>query len=193
MTIDIDPVEAVVRDDLVDRLRVHDTHYIGGGSAWRGATSPYTSPPDAPVQQLLADLVVSADARLRTAAVALLLRHPEYAGDALDALDAANGLASRPRLLIETSILAAAALQSMWAFSLNLYMPGWIPIDGDKLAEWLGVPSPHEDYGRATLDALDGLLNYDSPFPTDHVGAWQDVGRHVLDDLREEALDYAAT
>jgi len=190
VTIDVDAVEDMVRDDVVDRLRVHDIHYIGGGSAWRGATSPYTSPTDAPVQQLLADLVVSEDARLRTAAVALLLRHPEYAGDALDA---ANDLTGRPRLLVEMSILAAAALQSTWAFSLNLYMPGWRPIDGDKLAERLGVPSPHEDYGRATLDALDGLLNHGSPFPMDHVGAWQDVGRHVLDDLREEALDYAAT
>jgi len=190
MTIDVDAAEDMVRDDLVDRLRVHDIHYIGGGSAWRGVTSPYTSPTDAPVQQLLADLVVSEDARLRTAAVALLLRHPEHADDALDA---ANSLTGRPRLLIETSILAAAALQSTWAFSLTLYMPGWMPIDGDERAERLGVPSPHEDYGRATLDALDGLLNRDSPFPIDHIGAWQDVGRHVLDDLREEALDYAAT
>ena len=190
MTIEIDPVEEAARDDLVDRLRVHDIHYIGGGSAWRGAISPYASPVDAPIRQLVATLVASKDARLRTAAVALLLRHPEHADDALDA---ANALTGRPRLLIESSILAAAALQSTWAFSLNLYMPDWIPIDGDRLAERLGVPSPREDYGRATLDALDSLLNRDSPFPTDRAGAWQDVGRHVLDDLREEALDYAAT
>jgi len=190
VTIDIDAAEDMVRDDLVDRLRVHDIRYIGGGSAWHGVTSPYVSPTDAPVRQLLADLVVREDARLRAADVALLLRHPEYAGDAVNA---ANGLTGRPRLLIETSILAAAALQSTWAFSLNLYIGGWMPIDGDKLAEQLGVPSPHEDYGRATLGALDGLLNRSAPFPMDHVGAWQDVGRHVLDDLCEEALDYAAT
>jgi len=46
---------------------------------------------------------------------------------------------------------------------------------------------------QALLVPSVAMLNRDSLFPTDHVGAWQDVGRHVLDDLREEALDYAAT
>ncbi len=143
-----------------------------------------------PFPPLVGDLVTSRDARLRTAAVALLLRHPEYAADALMTADT---LVGRSRLLVAVSVLAAAALQSMWAFSLDLYMPGWERIDVDGLARRLGVPLPHEDYGRATLDAFGDLLNRDSPFPTDHVGAWEDVGRHVLDDLREEALDYAAT
>jgi hypothetical protein len=30
VTIDIDPVEEAARDDVVDRLRVHDIHYISG-------------------------------------------------------------------------------------------------------------------------------------------------------------------
>ncbi len=190
MAIDVDAAEEAVRDDLVDRLRAHGIRYIGGGSDWRGDKSPYALPAEAPVPRLVGDLVASGDTRLQTAAVALLLRHPEYAGDALTT---ANTLAGRSRLLVEASILAAAALQSTWAFSLDLCMPGWSRIDADALAARFNLPTPREDYGRATLDALDDLLNRDVPFHADRVGAWQDVGRHVLDGLREEALAHVET
>lgn len=48
-------------------------------------------------------------------------------------------------------MLIAAALQAMWAFSLDLYLPGWSRIDAGALTERLHVPSPNEDYGRSML------------------------------------------
>lgn len=89
-------------------------------------------------------------------------------------------------------VLVAAALQRAWAFSLDLYQPGWQPIDAEALAAQLGVPPPGEDYGRATLIALDCLLVVDNPAPLDYQGAWEDVGRHVLADLREEITVHGA-
>lgn len=188
MAIDASAAEESARDDLVDRLRVHDVHYIGGGSQWRGAASPYRSPAEAPAARLIGNLAVSADARLRDAIVALLLRHPAYTPDALEAARLVTG---RRRLLVEASIVAAAALQSTWVFSLDLYMPGWQRIDADALAARLAVPLSREDYGRPALEALSDELNSGEPFAVDHVGAWEDVARHVLDDLREEALTHA--
>ena len=94
--------------------------------------------------------------------------------------------------LLAVSVLAAAALQRMWKFSLDLYMPGWIEIDATRLARELGMPLPAEDYGRATLNALDALLRTGDSFPTAYRAAWEDVGRHVLDGLREEQGDGAA-
>jgi hypothetical protein len=61
-----------------------------------------------------------------------------------------------------------------------------------RLAREIGVPVPTEDYGRATLDALEALLRACDPFPTAYRAAWEDVGRHVLDDVREEQRDGAA-
>lgn len=193
MSIDVTAAEDALRDDVVDRLRAHDIRYIGGGNAWSGRPSLYREARDAPVGPLVLALARSRDPRLRAALVALLLRHPEYAPAALreaenaPVAENAQGGVHTARL-IAVSVLVAAALQRAWAFSLDLYLPGWSPIAADALARRLGVPSPSEDYGRATLDALDALLVRDDPFPTDYRGAWEDVGCHALDDLREESL-----
>ena len=76
----------------------------------------------------------------------------------------------------------------MWAFSLDLYVPGWTRIEANTLAERLAVPAPAEDYGRATMTALAARLSHDDTFPFDYAGAWEDVGRHIVADLREEML-----
>lgn len=183
--------EEAQRDDLIDRLRAHDIRYLGGGSAWSGRQSAYTSAQDVPVGPLLDALARSGDPRIRTAIVALLLRHPEYAGTA-ERLAHAPRAASGTARLLAVCILAAAALQRMWKFSLDLYLPGWSEIDATRLARELGVPLPMEEYGRATLEALEALLQAGDPFPTAYRAAWEDVGRHVLDDMREEQRDGAA-
>jgi len=41
--------------------------------------------------------------------------------------------------------------------------------------------------------AIDDLLNRDTLFPVEHAGSWEDVGRHVLDGLREEALAHVSS
>jgi len=191
MARDVTDAEEALRDDVVDRLRVHDIHYIGGGSEWAGRPSRYHKPEDAPVGFLVLDLARSRDARLRTALVGLLLRHPECAPIAVEAAREARD--SAIALLIRVSVIAAAALQHMWAFSLDLYLPNWTSIHADALARMLGAPSPSEDYGRAALDALDDLLRRDDPFPTDYRGAWEDVARHVLNDLRDEGPHHVAS
>jgi len=191
MARDVTDTEEMLRDDVVDRLRVHDIHYIGGGSAWAGRSSRYHKPEDTPVGSLVLDLARSRDARLRTALVGLLLRHPEYAPIAVESARETRDTVTA--LLIRVSVIATAALQHMWAFSLDLYLPNWTSIYAGALIRMLGVPSPSQDYGRAALDALDDLLRRDDPFPTDYRGAWEDVGRQVLNDLRDEDLFHVAS
>jgi hypothetical protein len=183
MWADASDAEAETRDNLVDGLHAAGIHYLGGGHVPPPAQSV------APIEALIAGLARSGDARLRTALVALLLHNPHHAPAALrlaQTLD--DPWAAR---YIRVSVLAAAALQHTWAFSLDLYLPGWQPIDAAATALSLAVPPPDEDYGRATLVALDRLLAGDDPVPPDYWGAWEDVGRHVLQDLREESVTRA--
>jgi hypothetical protein len=171
--------EAELRDTLIDRLRTAGVRYLGGGHD----PLPDPLPRVKPVETLILGLSHSGDARLRTALVALLLHKPEIA---LRAECLARSLTDRQTArYIDISVLAAPALQRTWAFSLDIYTPGWLPIDVDVLARSCGVPLPSEDYGRATLHALDRLLAGDDPVPPDYFGAWEDVGRYVMDDLRE--------
>jgi hypothetical protein len=182
---DVSDAEAATRDALIDQLHAHDVHYLGGGNgpAAGHATDART------IDVLVSALAQSGDARLRTALVALLFRHPEYAEAALRTGAAAKD--TRVARWIAASILAAAALQRAWAFSLDLYLPGWQPIQADALVRRLRVPPPEDDYGRATLMALDRLLTDDNQTPPDYFSAWEDVGRHAIADLRQEAYPHA--
>jgi hypothetical protein len=181
MWTDVSDHEAEIRDNLVDRLREVGIRYLGAG---HGRAVDHEGPATA-VEPLILGLTRSRDARLRTALVALLLRNPQHAGAAIAVSQALDDTLAAQH--IQVSALAAAALQQTWAFSLDLYLPGWQPIEADTLAARLNVPKPHGDYGRATLIALDRLLAGDDPVPPDYAGAWEDVGRHVIADLREEA------
>jgi hypothetical protein len=183
---EIASAEAELRDTLIDRLRAAGVRYLGGGHD----PLPDPLPRVEPVETLILGLAHSGDARLRTALVALLLHEPEI-GSRAECL--ARSLTDRQTArYIDISVLAAAALQRTWAFSLDIYMPGWLPINADALAHRYGVPPPSEDYGRATLLALDRLLAGDDLLPPDYYGAWEDVGRHVMDDLRGEFATHGA-
>jgi hypothetical protein len=184
MWIDVPDSEAATRDTLIDQLRAAGVHYLGGGHHLSTAELRM------PVETLILGLARSRDARLRTALVALLLRNPRYAPAALALARTLDD--PQAALRINVGVLAAAALQRTWAFSLDLYMPGWAPIDAGAIAGLLGVPRPEEDYGRATLRALDRLLAGDEPVPPDYRGAWEDVGRHVMADLRAEPAAHGA-
>lgn len=177
-------------DDLVDRLRAHDVRYLTGGSAddighrqtRRRSTDTDTNQD---IRPLIADLSHAPQARLRDALVALLFRHPEYAACAL-AVAADSPADDRARLVVQTSILAAASLQRAWSFTLDIYLPAWQRIDGES-AKVLGVPFPDEDYGRPCLHAVSALLARDQPFPYDYEHGWQDVASLILADLCVEA------
>lgn len=187
-------------DDLVDRLRPHDIRYLTGGHEWDsgadrahktggGATRRVDESSD--VRRLVTDLAHAREARLRDTLVALLFRHPEYASVAHDA---AMTLAptDRARLLLLSSVLAAAALRQSWSFTLTIYLPASCTTPDDRamnreLASMLGVPPPDEDYGRACLRALSALLARDQVFPYDYEQGWWDVAGLVLEDLRVQA------
>ena len=173
-------------DDLVDQLAVYDLAYLTGGSVWDGRASPYATPGDVPAPELVTDLAQSPHGRMRNALVALLFRHPELAAIGLAAADQVVG-DERACLLIRSSILAAAALRTLWRFVLDIYLPGQPEIDAEYVARELVVPSPREQYGRACLSALADLLRVDQPFPFAYEREWHDAADHVLESLRAEA------
>ena len=173
-------------DDLVDRLAVYDVSYLTGGSVWDSRTPPYHTPGDVSIVALVTDLAQAPQGRLRNALVALLFRHPELVRSAYAAADQ---LAhdERARLLIRASILAAAALRTLWRFVLDIYLPDQPEINAEHIARALGVPSPREEYGRACLSALADVLREGQPFPFAYEREWHDVAGHVLESLRAEA------
>jgi len=173
-------------DDIVDRLAVYDLHYLTGGSAWEGRLSPYRSPADAPIDTLVLDLARASQGRLQNALVALLFRHPERAPVAVAAAERL-ALDDRARLVLQASVLAAAALRRMWRFVLDIYLPGQPASDASELVRELDVPSPEEDYGRPCLAAVADLLRAGQPFPFAYERGWRDVAEHVLRELRIEA------
>lgn len=181
-----DTPEMLLWDDLVDRLKALDIRYLSGGSAWEDRPSGYSSAQDVSITQLIADLAQAPHPRLRDALVALLFRHPQYAATARSVAATLRD-EQKARLLVLASIVAAAALQQAWIFTLDIYLPGRDQIEADDLAAQLGVPSPRADYGRASLQNLSTLLAHDQPFPFDYARGWEDAAEHVLDDLRTEA------
>lgn len=166
-------------NDLIDRLMSHDICYFDG--CCREPDLPV-----APLAPLLIDLARTGNSRLRSALIALLLRHPEHAPAAETV---ARGLPSddpTSRLLL-LSILIAAALQSEWSFTINLYLPHRKRIEADHLAVEFGLPLPREDYGRACLGEVARLLRRDSVFPVNHEADWENVVHRLLAQLVREA------
>jgi len=162
-------------DDLIDRLMSHDICYFNGDSR-------ALDRPTAPLAALPIDLVRSRNSRLRSALLAPLLRHPEHAPIAETV--ARNLPAGDPtgRLLL-LDVLTAAALQSEWSFTLNLYLPGRKRIEADYLAAEFGLPLPRQDYGRACLSAAARLLRKGGIFPVNHEADWENAVRRLLSQL----------
>ena len=164
---------------LIDRLMSHDICYFDGGSREPGQLA-------APLVPLLRDLAQTSNSRLRSALIALLLRHPEQAPTAETV---ARGLPPgdpTARLLL-LSTLVAAALQSEWSFSLDLYLPHKTRIEADHLAVEFGLPLPREDYGRACMEEAARLLRKDGVFPVNHEADWENAVHRLLAQLVREA------
>lgn len=127
---------------LVGELGLLGIRYLSRQSAFRPPTA--RSP-----EELLSDLVRQPSARVRAAAIAVLLCHPEY-GEAVPA--ALEGLGPREQLTLQSFYLAAVLLQQehadrlrphvtsrwRWLPDLRQVSTGWdLPADGtprDKLA-----------------------------------------------------------
>ena len=101
------------------------------------------------------DLAQAPSARLRDALIALLLRHPEHAAAAREALNAAPP-ESPTRMSLLARLLAAAALQREHAAAFAPYLPGYRSIDVADLVAAHGLPMPEEGahrgrYSRSTI------------------------------------------
>ncbi len=94
---------------------------------------------------------------------------------------------ARARVLLRASVLAAAALRTVWGLVLDIYLPGQPPIDADHLADELGLPSPRAEYGKPCRAALAELLRAGQPFPFAYERGWQFAVDHILEDLRAVA------
>lgn len=165
--------------------------YLTGGSAWDGRASPHRGPGDVPVQALAIDLAQADQGRLRDALVALLFRHPELAATARTVAARMTGDA-RARLLLRASVLAAAALRTLWSFVLDIYLPGQPLIAADDLVQALGVPSPRVEYGKPCLYAIAERLRASQPFPFAYERGWQLAVGHILEALRAAARTRSA-
>lgn len=168
--------------DLIERLAVHDIHYLmGDGSR--------DEPPlrgETPLGRLYLDLAHSDHARLRDAIIALLLRHPEHARHAeMAARELPVDDPTRRLLLV--SVVVAAALQREWSFTLDLYLPDKTRIAADQLARELDLPRPTEDYGRPCIASAAKLLRQDAQFPFNYEVGWEDAARRLRAQLIQDA------
>ena len=166
-------------DDLVDRLASHGIRYFDGGSG-------QDISPAAPLAPLLTDLARSPNSRLRWAIIALLLRHPEHAPLTETVARDLPGDDPTRRLLL-LGVVVAAALQSEWSFTLDLYLPHRPRIQADHLATEFGLPSPRQDYGRPCLTAAAQLLRQGSVFPFNYQDDWENAAHRLLAQLVREA------
>lgn len=171
-------------DALIDGLVSHDIRYLVGGQPGKAFSA-------APLAALLVDLARAPSSRLRSALVALLLRHPAYAPVAEAAARDLTADSSARRLLL-LSIVVAAALQSEWGFSLDLYLPNGVPIEVDRLVNEFGLPAPRENFGRPCLTAAARLLRSDSLFPVNYEEDWEHAARRLRAQLVREAADSGA-
>jgi hypothetical protein len=169
--------------DLIGRLAGHGVRYFNesGGAP----ESPASLAP------LLQDLAYSPNGRLRSALIALLLRHPEYAAEAEEF---ASDLPEEDpaRLLLLLSIVVAAALQCEWSFTLDIYLPDRMAIEAGRLAERLSLPPPTLDYGRPCLKAASHLLSKDEVFPANYKEDWENAARRLMAQLAREASSNGA-
>ena len=171
--------EAKYLDDLFGRLASQDIRYF------QESGLEHTSSP-APLAPLLVDLARAPSSRLRSSLIALFLRHPEHVPVAEAVARDLPGNDPTRRLLL-LSILAAAALQNEWSFSLDLYLPDQVYIQADHLAAELGLPSPGQDFGRACLAAAARLLRKESMFPVNYEADWENAAHRLLSQLIREA------
>jgi hypothetical protein len=136
-------------------------------------------------ESLLRALAVSRHARLRDAIIALLILHPEYSKNVL-ALLADGNLAVSSHAVLQSRLIAAACLQRLWWFTLQIYLPDQ-PLIPAEVATGLGLPSPNLEYGRPCLAALAERLEATSAFPYNYQAEFARVVELLLADLIAEA------
>ncbi len=134
-----------------------------------------------PVDQLLADLVQQPSSRVRTAVIALLLEHPEYAAFVPDSV---LHLRKSNRLLLKLFYTAAVILQKKYVSTLKEFSGKeftWLP---DLYSKELRVPlnlQPEE-----SLKILSSRHSQLMGSKANWLGTYDNAARHLL---RQKELD----
>ena len=144
----------------------------------------------APVE-LIKRLVQCELPRVRDASIALFLLHPELADAALEAYKTSEPPDAEQ---VAVLILATLYLQRLWSFRLTLALGRAPNFPEERFAHiWQDryLPSPHCQYGRSGLAALQVREQQRRGLPVNFIGDWQNQIDHLL--KQEESKRKPAT
>ncbi len=162
-------------EELVAELGLLGIRYLSRQSSYQA--SQVRSP-----ERLLADLVRQPHARVRTAVIALLLSHPEYA----EAVPAAlRQLGPRDRLTLQALYTAAVLLQREYVDRLRPVVGErwrWLP---DLLSDELGLPAV--GLPREKLELLDLEMRYRTGAMVNWTGTYEAVVETLIRDWERQA------
>ena len=157
-------------ETLVAELECLGIRYLSRQTALRVAQA---RPPDL----LLADLIRQPSARVRTAVIAVLLAHPEYAEAVPTAL---RRLSTHERLLLEFFYTAAMLLQREYAERLQRFVITrwrWLPPLPETTGAWT---LPSVGSSREKLTALGQAQRRWTQTAVNWPGTYENVARHLL-------------
>jgi hypothetical protein len=157
---------------IVAELKLLDVGYLSRRTPVR---AKHVRPPDV----LLADLVRQPSARVRSAVIAVLLAHPEYAAAVPAALEQ---LGPAERLTLQLFYTAAVLLQQEHAVRLRAFVVDRLP---DQFSAELGLletASPHE-----LLEALGRQHRQRTQARVNWTGTYESVAQHLLRSWELEA------
>ncbi len=165
---------------LIAELRAWGIMYLTGAASDAGDAARERMA----VADLLTALAGQRDPRVRDAAIALLLLHPDLASAATQAVERARG-GGRAALAEQmiTHALAALYLQRMWAWQLGLVLPGRQPMAEVPFgAYWRArhLPSPNRDFGEPGLRALAAYERERTGSGANFAGDWLNQVDHLL-------------
>jgi hypothetical protein len=158
---------------IVAELKLLDVGYLSRRTPVR---AKHVRPPDV----LLADLVRQPSARVRSAVIAVLLAHPEYAAAVPAALE---HLGPTERLTLQLFYTAAVLLQQEHAKRLRAF------VGGHQLPDWfsaeLGLPQTARPHER--LEALGRQHRQCTQARVNWTGTYESVAQHLLRSWELEA------
>jgi hypothetical protein len=165
------PIQAHSPDFLVAELQARGLHYLIG-------PLPAPATPRLEAHQLLAELAIQQDARLRSALIPLFLQQPYLAS----ALPAALALLSDDQQkTLKVYYTAAVLLQAEYQNQLTSSIAGWRPLP-DLFSSELGVDA---------LGPIDARLQQLGAFHTNLAGLranWPGTYRHAAERLINRLL-----
>ena len=166
----------MAEEQIVAELVLHGVHYLS-------QSIPIHVDDSRPVAQLLADLIRQPSSRVRTAMIALLLEHPEYAPYVPEAVLRLRG---SDRILIKLFYTAAVILQKEYSSMLEKYQGRelrWLP---DNFSQELGLPSelPPEESLKILSTRHSELMGSKANW----LGTYKNVAQHLFHQKELEHL-----